>query len=101
MPGFHLMLQPTEGFCGSGAGSLVAIVMLLLWHFRAVAPLLLPLVSIGTGILLALTVSLQVFGQIHIITLAFGAGLVGVSPDEQRGRHRQEYPLSWRHFSPS
>ncbi len=64
-----------------GVGSLVAIVVLLLWQFRSFYYLWLPVISIGTGLLVALSVSLMVFGQVHLVTLAFGASLVGVSVD--------------------
>lgn len=64
-----------------GVGSLVAIIVLLLWQFRSLHYLWLPVVSIGTGLLVALSASLLVFGQVHLVTLAFGASLVGVSVD--------------------
>ncbi|MYM63977.1 MMPL family transporter [Pseudomaricurvus sp. HS19] len=64
-----------------GLGSLAGIVLLLFWYFRSPRPLLLPLLSIGAGLLLALTACLLLFGRVHIITLAFGASLVGVSVD--------------------
>ncbi|MCL1487438.1 MAG: MMPL family transporter [Marinobacter sp.] len=64
-----------------GVGSLAAIVVLLLWQFRSLYYLWLPVISIGTGLLVALSVSLMIFGQVHLVTLAFGASLVGVSVD--------------------
>ncbi|MGO1692866.1 MAG: MMPL family transporter [Marinobacter sp.] len=64
-----------------GVGSLVAIVVLLLWQFRFLTYLWLPVISIGTGLVVALSASLMVFGQVHLVTLAFGASLVGVSVD--------------------
>ncbi len=64
-----------------GLGSLAGIVLLLFWYFRSPRPLFLPLLSIGAGLLLALTACLLLFGRVHIITLAFGASLVGVSVD--------------------
>jgi len=64
-----------------GLGSLVAIVLLLLWQFRSFTYLLLPVISVGAGLLVAFSVALLVFGRVHLVTLAFGASLVGVSVD--------------------
>lgn len=64
-----------------GVGSLIAILLLLWWQFRSVSYLLLPVLSIGCGLLVALSVSLVVFERVHLVTLAFGASLVGVSVD--------------------
>lgn len=64
-----------------GLGSLTAVVLLLLWHFRSVWSLGLPVLSIGAGLVVAATASLLIFGRLHLVTLAFGASLVGVSVD--------------------
>lgn len=64
-----------------GVGSIIAIALLLLWQFRSLSYLMLPVISIGSGLLVALSVSLMVFGKVHLVTLAFGASLVGVSVD--------------------
>lgn len=64
-----------------GVGSLIGITLLLLWQFRSPTPLLLSLLAIGSGCLVALSLCLLVFERVHMITLAFGATLVGVSID--------------------
>lgn len=64
-----------------GGVSLLAIVALLLWRFRSPRPLLLTLTVIGAGLLGGLATSLLVFGQLHLITLVFGATVIGVSVD--------------------
>lgn len=64
-----------------GLGSLTAVVVLLLWHFRSAWSLALPVLSVGAGLCIAVTVSLLIFGRLHVVTLAFGASLVGVSVD--------------------
>lgn len=64
-----------------GVGSLVGITLLLLWQFRSPTPLLLSLLAIGSGCLAGLSLCLLVFERVHMITLAFGATLVGVSID--------------------
>ncbi|SFK09077.1 Predicted exporter [Marinobacter persicus] len=64
-----------------GIGSVLAILLLLLWQFRSLPYVLLPVVSVGVGLLVALSTTLMVFGRVHLVTLAFGASLVGVSVD--------------------
>lgn len=64
-----------------GIGSLVGITLLLFWQFRSPTPLLLSLLAIGSGCLAGLSLCLLVFERVHMITLAFGATLVGVAID--------------------
>lgn len=64
-----------------GTGSIVGILALILWLFRSPRPLYLALLTIASGCLLALSVTLWTFGSIHLFTLVFGASLIGVSID--------------------
>ena len=64
-----------------GIGSLLGIVIAMLLVFRHVKPLLLMLFSITVGCVSAAAVTMLVFDRVHLITFAFGAGLVGVSID--------------------
>lgn len=64
-----------------GLGSLLGICLLLIVSFRSAKPLILSLIALASGILIALAISLSVFGRLHLITLAFGASLIGVSID--------------------
>jgi predicted exporter len=64
-----------------GLGSSAGIVVLLLLTFRSLRPLLLSFLAIGSGLFAALVVSVLFFGKIHIITLVFGASLIGVADD--------------------
>jgi len=64
-----------------GIGSSLGIVMLLWATFRSVRPLLLSSLAIGSGLLAALVVCVLFFGKIHILTLVFGASLIGVADD--------------------
>ncbi len=64
-----------------GLGSLVGIVLLLLWVFRSVIPLLLSISSIALGLVVAFAVTVQVFGEVHVFALVFGATIAGVSID--------------------
>ncbi len=64
-----------------GIGSSVGIVLLMLLTFRSPRPLLLSFLAIGSGMFSALVLSVLFFGKIHIITLIFGASLIGVADD--------------------
>jgi predicted exporter len=62
-----------------GLGSLVGIVALTLLAFRSLRPRLLVMLSMAVGLLAATSVSLLVFGELHLVTLVFGASLLGVA----------------------
>ena len=64
-----------------GIGSLLGITLLMLFVFRHVKPLLLMFLTVGVGCTFAATVTVLVFEKVHLITFAFGAGIVGVSID--------------------
>lgn len=62
-----------------GAGSLVGIVALTLLAFRSIRPRLLVALSMAVGLCVAASVCLLVFDQLHLVTLIFGASLLGVA----------------------
>lgn len=64
-----------------GLGSLLGIVLLTWLTFRSVKPIGLTLLAIGIGFLGALSVCWLLFGRIHLLTLVFGASLIGVAQD--------------------
>lgn len=64
-----------------GTISLVGSVLLIVLVFRRAAPLLLSLLALGAGMVLAMSVSLLLFGQLHVASLMFGAALIGVAVD--------------------
>lgn len=64
-----------------GTGSLVGILILMVWAFGSIRPFVLSVVVIAGGVLLATVVTGLVFGNLNIITLVFGASLVGVAVD--------------------
>lgn len=64
-----------------GVFSMLGVVLLVLFCFRSLTPLFLALCSIVTGVLAAVSFSLLYFGQIHLITLAFGSSLIGITID--------------------
>ena len=61
--------------------SSVGIALLLLGVFRSPGPLLLAFLSTAVGVIAATTVTLLVFGQIYLLTLVFGAALLGEAVD--------------------
>ena len=64
-----------------GSLSLLGVLLLLVTTFADVRPLLGTLTCIATGIASALVMTHFVFGEIHLITLVFGASLIGISVD--------------------
>ncbi len=64
-----------------GGGSSVGVLLLFLLAFRRIKPLLLSLVSVAYGCGVALVINHFLFGKIHLMTLVFGASLIGVAVD--------------------
>ena len=64
-----------------GFGSLLGIVILVIVALRSLRPLLLIVVTLTSGIATGFCVVLALFGEIHLITLVFGASLIGVAVD--------------------
>lgn len=64
-----------------GWGSLLAVIALVWWAFRAGRPVFLIALSLLVGCAAGLSATVWVFGQVHVLTLVFGASLVGVAED--------------------
>ncbi len=64
-----------------GLGSLLGIILILIAIFRSPRPFVLTSVSIVLGCLGGFAACLAVFGEVHLLTLAFGSSLVGISVD--------------------
>jgi predicted exporter len=78
----HEATQSAKGEVSTiGVGSLIGLLLLVVLTFRSLRPLSLIVVSILAGCLVALAVTLSVFGFVHLFTLVFGASLIGVSVD--------------------
>ena len=60
---------------------MAAILLVMFLAFRSPRPLLLVVLSVGTGVACGLSVCALVFGKVHLMTLVFGASLVGVAED--------------------
>lgn len=64
-----------------GLGSLIGIILLTWLTFRSIKPIALILLSIGIGCLGALSICWILFERVHLLTLVFGASLIGVAQD--------------------
>ena len=64
-----------------GLGALIGLVTILWFVFRSPRVLAYMLLPLGGGVLFALPLTLLVFGQLHLLTLAFGASLIGIAID--------------------
>ena len=62
-------------------GSMLGIVLLVWITFRSLKPVMYVTLAIAVGCLGALSISALVFQRIHLITLVFGASLIGVAED--------------------
>lgn len=73
--------QATREISTIGLGSLLAVMLLVASAFKSLRPLLLVASTLLIGCLLGLWATLRLFGEVHVITLVFGASLVGVAED--------------------
>ncbi|PLZ04294.1 hypothetical protein CY652_01055 [Burkholderia sp. WAC0059] len=64
-----------------GIVSACGIALLMLWVFRSPWLIALGFVSTALGVLCAFAATLFVFGQLHLLTLVFGASLIGEAVD--------------------
>ena len=64
-----------------GIISTLGIALLMLWVFRSPRFLLLGFLSTGIGIVFALAATMLAFGKLHLLTLVFGASLIGEAVD--------------------
>jgi predicted exporter len=64
-----------------GIGSLLGIVLLMWLTFGSLRPIALIMLSIGIGCMAAFSLCWMIFGQVHLLTLVFGASLIGVAQD--------------------
>ena len=62
-------------------GSMIGVLLLILWVFRGPRALLLPVLSIALGLGFAFSLCHYWFGSIHVLTLVFGSSLIGVVVD--------------------
>lgn len=92
-PGVEILRTGTVFFASAGRaaavndmdriaiGSIVGITLLMFAAFRSLRPIALGLLSAGAGILAATLALIAVDGELHLVTLAFGASLIGEAID--------------------
>ncbi|MGN6319887.1 MMPL family transporter [Trinickia sp.] len=64
-----------------GIWSAGGIALLMLWIFRSPRLIALGFLSTAIGVACALALTMAVFGQLHLLTLVFGASLIGEAVD--------------------
>lgn len=64
-----------------GWGSLAAVLLLVWLAFRSLRPILLVALSLLIGVAAALSATALLFGKVHLLTMVFGASLIGVAED--------------------
>ena len=64
-----------------GLVSLIGVITVLLITFYSLRPLVLPALSIAIGVGFALAATHSLMGSIHILTIVFGASLIGIVID--------------------
>ena len=64
-----------------GLGSFLGVLLLFWLAFRSLKPLVLSLFSVAFGCACAVVVTHALFSEIHLLTLVFGASLIGVAID--------------------
>lgn len=64
-----------------GLGSSIGVIFLVWFGFRSFRPMFTEFIAVTSGTLVAFVVTHWIFGEIHLMTLVFGASLVGVCVD--------------------
>ncbi len=64
-----------------GLGSSLGVLLLVWFGFRSLRPMLTEFIAVSSGSLVAFAITHWLFGEIHLMTLVFGASLVGVCVD--------------------
>lgn len=73
--------QANDEMSTIGIGSLMAVLLLVWLAFRSIRPIVLVGLSLVAGCAVALSVTALLFAEVHLLTLVFGASLVGVAED--------------------
>ncbi len=89
-----------------GLGSMLAILVVMWLAFRSFRPLVLVTVTVALGVAAGLSACMLVFGSVHVVTLVFGASLVGVAEDygihyfasRQAAPSTDKLELLWHHL---
>lgn len=61
--------------------SMMGILIMIYANFRSIKPFIFAMISIGVGFGAAFVITNFIFGEIHLLTIVFGASLIGVCED--------------------
>lgn len=64
-----------------GIGSVIGIALMLLAVFRSLRPLMLGAVTVFIGLAAGVSANFLIYGELHLLTLVFGASLIGEAID--------------------
>lgn len=64
-----------------GVATVLGVILLIIAVFRSLRPLLLSVLSITIGALAGTTVTLLLFGELHMMTLVMSMSIIGISAD--------------------
>lgn len=80
-PAAAAAMQASREFSTIGWGSILCIALVVWVTFKSLRPIGLVLLSLAVGTIAALGVTAWLYPQVHLLTLAFGASLIGVAED--------------------
>ncbi|QYJ82157.1 MMPL family transporter [Shewanella aegiceratis] len=81
---FHAAAATTQAkreVSSLGLASLIGVTLLVWLAFRSIMPLTIAALTIATSLLFALSATLWIFTQVHLLTLVFGTSLIGIAID--------------------
>ncbi|MGL6314287.1 MMPL family transporter [Vibrio sp. WXL103] len=64
-----------------GGGALLLVIAVVMWLFAHPKPLAMTLLSLGSGVVCGLAMTLLCFGEVHVLALVMGSSLIGLSFD--------------------
>ncbi|MXR69988.1 transporter permease [Shewanella sp. JBTF-M18] len=81
---FHASAATTQAkreVSSLGLASLIGVILLVWLAFRSIMPLTIAALTIATSLVFALSATLWIFTQVHLLTLVFGTSLIGIAID--------------------
>ncbi len=78
---YHAYEEAKSEISTVGLGSLTGIILLFLFTFRSLTPLIASTLALVTGIVSGFAATLLVFTQVHLFALVFGSTIAGVAID--------------------
>ncbi|WP_286133229.1 MMPL family transporter [Tatumella sp. OPLPL6] len=77
----HASEQAKRDMLHLGSTTIIALILLILWVFRSIRPLILSLISISVGALAGGVVVLAIWHEVHMMTLVMSMSIIGISTD--------------------